>query len=414
MAALLAAAPLTVMAQKAASRAEKTADSFLNGAPFTLDQVLHLVGQNPIPLKRRTDAIQNRGVAFSITPEAVDKLKAAGASEEMLDLIKSKAKPAPHTERAERAEPPKPSKPRPVGNVAVHCAPAECDVSVNGHSIGSTKDGALELASMAPGKWVIDFTKKGYVSHQSDVVVEENKTAAVSAILSADHSTQEAFGTELFHKVVQALGGDEGINALATVQAAGSATIWSGDGSSVRWSIHMRNRPDRALFQAKSGSVVHEVMFTAHEFTAGKGLKGHEALELPASLGFIRDYQLGAVMARLEGTQYKMVASQTQPSANAEFVLFAESGADKISIGLDADLHPQRVRIATQTGVGSTVIVYSDYVSTEKSWYPKTMQVKPEGQQNGVEVHFDTVELNPRLKDSDYKLKNKLLSNIYN
>ncbi|HYL39285.1 MAG TPA: hypothetical protein VEV17_25425 [Bryobacteraceae bacterium] len=407
----LLAAPLCVVAQPRAAldpksaRAAKTADAFLNGAPFTLDQVLHLVGQDAIPLRRRKEAIQNRGIDFVISAETLGKLKAAGASEDMLELIKSKARSAPVAAA---------SKPRPVGNVSVHCAPAECDVAVNGHSIGSTKDGALQLAGLAPGKWVIDFTKNGFIGRQSDVVVEENKTAAISATLNPDRTTQEVFGAALFRKIMQALGGEEGLQSLATVQAAGSATIWSHDGNSVRWSLHMRNRPDRALFQVKSGNVTHEVMFEGHEFKASKSLKGQDALELPASLGLIRDNLLAALIARLEGPQYKMFASQLEPSPNAEFALFAESGAGKVAIGVDSELRPQRVRITTETGVGSVVIAYSDYVRTDKAPYPKSMQVKPEGQQNGIEVHFDAVELNPKLKDSDYKLKNKFFSTLYN
>jgi hypothetical protein len=35
------------------------------------------------------------------------------------------------------------------------------------------------------------------------------------------------------------------------------------------------------------------------------------------------------------------------------------------------------------------------------------MQIKPDGQPQGIEVRFDTVELNPNLKDLDYKLRGK-------
>jgi hypothetical protein len=411
IAGLLATAQFYVAAQPPAaaehksSRAAKTIDPFLSGAPLTLDQVLHLVGQDAIPLRRRKDAIQNRGVDFFITTETISRLKAAGAPDDMLNLIMSKAKPAPAAEIP---------KPKPVGNVTVNCAPAECDVALNGHALGSTKDGKLEFAGLAPGKWVVDFTKKGYISRQKDVLVEERKTAALSATLNPDRATQEAFGAELFRKVVQALGGDDGLKMLGTVQANGSATIWSRDGNSVRWSLRMRNRPDRALFQAKSGSVEHEVMFVGHESTASKSLKGQEALELPASFGIIRDNQLAALMTRLQGPQYKMVANQTEPAADAEFALIAEGAAGKISIGLDSELRPQRVRIDTETGVGSVVIAYSDFVKTGTASYPKSQQIKPEGQQNAIEVHFDTVELNPKLKDSDYKLRNRFFSTLYN
>src|SRR5271165_5751671 len=83
------AAPQTVASDRRVAHAAKSADSFLSGAPFTLDQVLHVVSLDAIPLRRRKDAIQNRGVDFTWSPEISSKLTAAGAPEDLVDLIKS-------------------------------------------------------------------------------------------------------------------------------------------------------------------------------------------------------------------------------------------------------------------------------------------------------------------------------------
>jgi PEGA domain-containing protein len=400
-------APQTVAVERKSSRAAKGSDGFLNGPPFTLDQVLRLLAQNAIPLRRRKEAIQNRGVDFSMSKETAEKLKAAGAPEDILELIKSKSKPVAETATL-------PPQPPPVGNIALSCAPAECEIAVNGTPRGSTANGSLPLDELAPGNYVIDFTRDGYISRQNTVLVEEDKTTVVSVALEANRETQETFGADLFQKMIQALGGDEALKELATVQAAGSATMLTREGSGIRWAIRMRSRPDRALFQAKTGSVMHEVMFVGNEFTASKSLKGQDALELPTEFGLIRDHQLATLLARLDKPPHKKLASQAEPAADAEFALFAEGGTDRISIGLDSELRPQRVRITTVTGVGSVLITYSDYVQIQHAWYPKSMRVKPEGDQHGVEVHFDTVELNPKLKDTDFKLKSKFFSTLYN
>ena len=42
------------------AHAKKPADSFLTGDPFTLDQVLILLKQDAIPLRRRKEAIETR------------------------------------------------------------------------------------------------------------------------------------------------------------------------------------------------------------------------------------------------------------------------------------------------------------------------------------------------------------------
>jgi hypothetical protein len=169
----------------------------------------------------------------------------------------------------------------------------------------------------------------------------------------------------------------------------------------------MRNRAERGLFQAKSGRLLYEVAYAGSEFKASKNLKGDQALELPTDFGLIRDYQLAALIARLQGAGYKLVADHPEPEAGQEFVLTAESGTEKISVGLDSSLRPERIKIATSSGLGAVLITYADYVQNGNTFYPKTMQIKPDGQQQGIEVRFDTVELNPNLKDLDYKLRGK-------
>jgi hypothetical protein len=385
---------------------KKSTDSFLSGDPFTLDQVILLLKQDAIPMRRRKEAIENRGVAFALSSDTLAKLESAGASDDILDLIKTKAKPV--------APPPVAAKPLAKGMLSITCAPAECQVTLNGTSIGPTAGGKLELAGLTPGSWIVDFSKEGYVSRQSTVVIEPAKSVAVTAALDLDHAAREAFGKQLFDKMVHALGGEDGLRTLSSVQATGSATLWGHNGTSVRWTLLMRNRTDRALFQAKTGRILHEVMFEGSEFKASKNLKGDEALELPTDFGMIRDNQLPALLARVQGPSYKLVANHPDPVAGEEYSILAESGTDKISIGLDANLRPQRIKISNDAGLGSALITYSDYVQNGAAFYPKTMLIKPDAQQQGIEVRFDKIELNPNLKDTDYKLRGKMLLEVDN
>ncbi len=334
MAVLLAATAAAVSAQPVAraAHAGKTGDSFLSGAPFTLEQVMRIIGQDAIPLRRRKEAIENRGVDFSMSPATVARLKAAGATEDVLDLIQSKAKPLP--------PPAAPPKPPAQGSVSITCAPAECEVALNGEARGATNNGALELSGIAPGSYAIDLTRSGYVTRQNTLTVEAGKTATVSATLDPTRETLESFGTALFQKMLQALGGEAAMNELSTIQAAGSATVLTSDGRSIRWTLRMRTRGDKALFQATAGAVTHEVLFTGSEFAASKSLKGQDALELPTAFGFIRDNRVTALISRLDTQHYKILAADAEPASGAEYALTAESGTDKISIGLDGDLAP--------------------------------------------------------------------------
>lgn len=401
----LIAAPELCAGTDPRSHGKKSSDPFLTGDPFTLDQVLLLLKQDAIPLRRRKEAIENRGVAFSLSSDTLAKLQSAGAPDDILDVIKSKAKPVAA-----------PAAPKPVakGMLSVTCAPAECQVSLNGSSIGPTAGGKLEVAGLTPGNWVIDFAKEGYVGHQSTVLVEAAKSTSVAATLAPDRAAREVFGKQLFQKMIRALGGDDGLITMSSVQARGSTTLWGHDGTSVRWTLLMRNRTDRALFQAKAGRILHEVMFEGSEFKASKNLNGEDALELPTDFGLIRDNQLPALIARLQGSGYRLTADQRDPVPGEDYSIVAESGTDKISIGLDPDSRPQRVKIATDAGIGSMLITYSDYVQNGNAFYPKTMLIKPEGRQQGIEVRFDKLELNPNLKDQDYRLRGKALVDLEN
>jgi hypothetical protein len=378
----------------------KKADPFLTGDPFTLDQVLMLLKQDAIPVRRRKEALENRGIAFVLSSDALGKLQSAGASDEILDVIKAKAaKPVVAATVAPKVVP--------KGSLSLTCAPAECQVSLNGTSIGPTAGGTLEASGLTPGNWVVDFSREGFLGNQTTVIVESAKAATVAVTLLPDRAAREGFGKQLFQKMIAAVGGDDGLKTLGSVQAVGSTTLWGRDGKSVRWTLLMRNRSDRGLFQAKSGRLLHEVSFEGSEFKASKNLKGDEALELPTDLGLIRDYQLPALIARLGTVGYRLVAEHPDPTAGEEFALFAEAGTQKVSIGLDANLRPERVKITTAAGLGSALVTYSDYVQNGNTFYPKTMQIKPDNQQQGIEVRFDTVELNPNLKDTDYKLRGK-------
>jgi PEGA domain-containing protein len=383
----------------------KNADAFVSGPPLTLEQVLRLAGQDAIPLRRRKEAIQNRGIDFSLSAELLNKIKASGATDELIEAIKAKARPVlPATG----------PKPAVSGGMIVTCAPSDCEVWLNGVERGSTQNGSMELAGVPPGKWVVDITKKGYIGHQSNVSVKAGETVSVSAVLEPDRTTKEAYGAELFKKMLQSIGGPDGLRDLATIQATGSASLWARDGSSVRWTVRIRNRPDRGLFQVKAGNIAHEVAFTGTEFKASKNLKGPEALELPTDFGLIRDNWIAALITRLQEPKWKLIANSPAIGPSEEFTLFAEAGTEKIAIGVDSELRPQRVRITTATGVGSMLITYSDYARGEKASYPKTIQIKPDGRENGVEVRFDTVELNPKLKDGDFKLKGGPFSSLWN
>ena len=393
---------------------KKTPDSLLAGPAFTFEQVLRLARQSAISVRRRAEAIQRRGLAFSLSPEIIDKLKAAGAPDDVLEAIKRKAivssvscpisappPPVPLT-------PPPPKRP-PEGKLAIRCAPGECEIQLNETSRGSTRDGRLELAEVPVGQTTITFKKDGYLNRQAVVTVEAGGTVAISEILSPNRATQEAFGNELFQAMIRAMGLSEVKSGDRTIEAAGTASTWTCEGRSVRWMLWMRNQPERALFQIKAGGGLREVLFNGSQYATSKRLKAQDAVQLATDTGLIRDNQLSSLIARINSSPFKLIANRNTPAEGEELRLVAEGAAEKISLTLDDDLLPRQIQVETAAGSGSRIVSYSDYSPVEGIGYPKTMHIKPEGWRNSVDVHFDVVRTRSTITSSAYKLKGKLI-----
>lgn len=404
------AQPASTVAAKPAI-AKRHADPFLNGPPFKFDQVVRLLRQNAIPLRRRKAAIEHRGLAFSLSPEEIKKLKAAGASKEMMEVIKSKAQVETATLPVVAPPPPLPPPPPkpPAGKLALRCSPGDCEVNLNETPRGSTHNGALEIGDLRPGQWTVGLKKQGYLDRQTVVTVEPDRTVSVAEVLTPTRATRETFGTELFQKVRNAIGSPADKAPIA-VEAAGSANTWTCEGRSVRWLLWMRNQPDRALFQVKSGQEpLHEVTFAGSQYAVSKKLKGQEAVQLGTDAGLIRDFQLSALISKLRSADFKLLADRTAPVDGEQLTLVAEGKTEKISILLGDDLLPRQAQIATATGTGAGTVSYSDYVKSENIAYPKAMQIKPEGWQHPIEVQFDKVNVRPQFDPNDFKPRKKPL-----
>src|SRR5260370_15996455 len=154
---LLAAVPASFSVAQTVPRtqpAPRHNDPFLSGAPFSFEQLQRLLGENAIPIRRRRDAVQARGVSFTPSPEQIEKLKAAGASDDMLKLIKSSIKSNVASLSAA---------PRALGGLALTCAPLECEITLNGAVLGSTQSGTMQLNEIAAGDLAIHLQKAGFI-----------------------------------------------------------------------------------------------------------------------------------------------------------------------------------------------------------------------------------------------------------
>ena len=68
------------------------------------------------------------------------------------------------------------------------------------------------------------------------------------------------------------------------------------------------------------------------------------------------------------------------------------------------DYTPRRVVYESESGLGSGMeVLYSDYATINRAWYPKSMSIKFSAQQqHGLELHFSDVAFLDRLADKEF------------
>ncbi len=393
-------APAAAPQRRSGPRAsQKKDDPFLKGPAFDFNDLLRLVGN--IYEGRLKEAIERRGIAFSPSPAQLDQLKNAGASPELMAVIVSKA-PAP----------PKPVTPPPpsTGAVAVECAPAECDIFLNGVAKGQTRNGALEIGQVPPGPAVIDFKKPGYEGEQASVVVKTGVRVTSSAKLNPTIATQQEIGRSVFAKMLDRLGGKAGLAEAAMLSATGNATLWPAGAQRTDWQITGRLKlPANLAYLEISGAGLNWWVSLkgsdARRGGSGKLKGGPVALEMEKLIRLYRDYQLAALIGRIEAEKMKLLAISANPDSAGKIGLKALGQPDSYRFSLTADGTPEKVTYESASGLGSGLeVVYADYTKVGNTAYPRTMAIRFADQaQHGLQLRFDEVKSAPKLTDKEFR-----------
>lgn len=399
--AVLCAAPPQ---RKKAAPPPKPEDPFLTGKAFTLDQirqVVDFVGKNRIPEARAKLAIQTRGLDFSLPDGELARLKAAGATDALAELIESSAKPVPKP-----VAPPKPK----VGALVATCAPAECEVSLNGKRFGKTSNGVLKAGALPEGRLAVDFQREGYVSAQSVVTIADGKTASAAVTLEPDRATREAWGKQVFSKMGEAMGGEAGVQSVSFFSSAGSLIVPGSDGKAAKFALVARLKlNEKGLFQLNSGNIKHQFAFSGTQYAGNKSLKGSAQTEVETDLKLLREYLPQNLLAKLSAPGVRFIADGVAPKGNEEMVFRAEAGPENWVVTLNREFRPQQVTLDSTGPQSGLQIFYLDYVQKEKGWLAQGVVVRRPGPpERKAEFRFENVTVNPKLKDSDFAFKRNL------
>ncbi|MBI3667318.1 MAG: hypothetical protein HY236_14015 [Acidobacteria bacterium] len=379
----------------------KRKDSTPTCVPLTVDEVAKAIPDVYEGQLRKI--IQSCGLAFTATPEALDRLKTSGASEELLQFISRLAPggpPAPTS--AAPKEPPR------AGPLTVTCYPPECDVLVNGTSHGATQGGSRTITGLPVGKIFLDYRKKGYEGQQASLTLQPGAPARHSIKLAPTPTMKEKLGAEVFAQLMESLGGEAGLRDVRTLTAAGKAVLWDPSGARTDWTVNARLQlPDRVYWEMQGAGLKWWVSRVGEKTrTGGSGkLRGSlEAKEIEKGINEFLSFQLVALVDRIHDGKMRLLAGAGTPSGQEGLVLRAEGDVETFVLTLGQDFLPAKVVYESASGLGSGLqVLYSDYRPQGQSHYPMTLVVKfADAVQHGMELRFARLEPNAKLRDKDF------------
>jgi hypothetical protein len=367
-------------------------------APLSFQEVLEAVGV--LPPARLPEFLTRRPIGFSPTPQQIQKLKAAGASDDIIKLILSKAPPPAK---------PKPAKPVTAGVLTLTCAPAECTILIDGKPHGETANGTLQIAGLPPGHVVIDFGHEGYEGQQVGVDLAAGEPAARSVKLLPAPATQERAGRLLFNRMVQKLGGGQSLNIQGQLDLHGNAKLWQANGQMTEWQVtgHLKLASAMAFLQIEGAGLKWWTSLRGSDTKSdGSGrLKGGPvALEMEKMVRQFRDFQLLWLANRIVTGKMTLLSPNGGDEIDGHYEFSARGGAETYKFTILPDGTPQKVTVQSASGLGSgTEVVYADYAPLGPGIYPKTMAIRfGDAPQHGIELRFDSVQAVPKLSDKDF------------
>jgi hypothetical protein len=332
------------------------------------------------------------GLGFRPTPQDMERLRAASASVTLLKAIETAKLPPP--------------KPLPKhGLLAVSCEPVDCDVSLDGRSVGSTSHGHLPWISHVEGPVSVSATKANYEATQQgmEANIRPDELTQIAFHLKLTRARLLEIGAQRFQQMLQSIrphsesnGNDAASRPITqndgdALRAAGTLYLHGPDGRCVVWSVVAwfgKGRSDR--FELSRLREKHILISTETGYSWDHAFGSSDARELEGGLRLLVAGQLPELMERLSVPDLTMIA----PDSGETFPEFRIEGKSlDYSVVLDSAYRPNKITMETSDALSAHTILYSDYVQIGDGFYPKTAQVMLPDGVSGIEARFDTVQI---------------------
>ncbi len=376
-------------------------------AVLTLSDVRDLVGEiknGIVDEKEVLGLLVVRGVDFRLTAEIADSLRELGATDTLLNAI-------------DRVGPKE--QPKRTGSLSLICAPAECQVviegpEINGKSTPSTVKGRALITDLPPERVTITFSKEGYSSVQKSVQVLEGAATEASVTLEMTPATREANGKKLLALVLHALGAEKDVKGLQNVTGAGSATVYTA-GEPAVWDFDVTIGPP-PLVEMKLSKGGSDLIYQCNgercaerrkskiHLHSGKKLPEPVAAELESELQVVVRYHFAAFLGALTAAGIRISTPVDAGTPGQEQHLNAEGHDFVYHITVGPDLLPKMVEYESMGGLGSGLrVFYGSYSKLGDAQYPKRTTIRlSDKEQRGIEIRLDSLQAGSKLQPSDF------------
>lgn len=377
---------------------------------FSFERLLELTkaaqSKNPpVSINALPKYVKQCGLAFKPTPENVEQLRAAGATEPLMEAVGDVS----GVVTTPNAPPPVVEEVKKEGSLSVTCKPVECTVMIDGKESGTTDQGELKEIKLPEGKYTISAKSPEHIPDTEGQVIEIHDRSSISVIFTFEQDTAALArqGNALLTSMIIALGGENGMRDAAFFKGVGRIEVHDKSGKPTSWDIDALVRfPNDARFNTSRYGKQYQLWKEESGFMwRQKNLKGQEFHDLEDGLRYGLEAHLAQQVQLFRGPGVRVTADKFTVPPGEDPVFRVTDGSYTYRVTLNTESRPKEIVLESGGLRTGTKWVYADYEQKGAGFVPLTTAVLlPGSGLKGVEVKYRTVELNPaNVKPSDFR-----------
>ena len=400
---------------QARSSAKKSAPDQPSGNLYDMKRLLRnleTIKTNPTKLNQPIMIynIKKGQLSFRPTPDDVETLRKAGASDELIQVIYKKAgldrPPAKEVVPPFAPEPPKPRE----GRLTVTCKPLDCAVFVDGKEVGTTTNGQLKDLSLPEGKATVSATVKDHIPDKQGQVIdiEDNATVQSEFAFTVDPNALMARGSELFDGMITALGGESALKESAFFRASGDLDVFDPANNKTQWPFAaLISLPAKAKLEISRYNKNYTIVKTESGFTWHPARKGKEFDDLEDALCHLTDYHITGLVDLLRGPGVRVEAEKLHSEPGEDKVFTVAREAYKYRVTLTSESLPKEILLESGGLNAGLKVLLSKYTRQGAAVTPMMTEVLfPAGGLRGFIVRYESMAVNPPgVVATDFNLK---------